>query len=147
MVQKSVTTDEIRSQIKGRKSDERCLEKANILTKIGYCTIDAAETFIMEADSQLKHLGCAIRQDDKFQVRQAKNYAVMLRRQLQKVARVIYEIEDCELALEDSDYLADLIWLIIDRCGKDPQVAIDIRKMILEKFPSNLGMYDNVTDK
>lgn len=140
-----ITTKQFEESVKIPNDEKWRIVKANILTKLGYCTIDAAETFIMEADNQLSHFGYALKHKDKYLLKQARSHALILKNILQQLALVLYDIKENEFALEDSDYIYDLISLTTDRSGSDEEVSKKILSMIKE-MPSKLELF-NQKDK
>jgi len=138
----TISTKDLPEKVNIPDDEKWRVEKANILTKLGYCTIDAAETFIMEADSQLSHIGYGLKHKDKYLLSQAKIHANMLKNILQQLASILYDIKENEFALEDSDYIYDLISLTTDRSGSDEEASKKILSMIRE-MPSKLGLFNS----
>ena len=121
------------------KNKKLYLIKANTYNKLAYCTIDAAETFMNEASSNLAHLGKDLRQTDKMKFKMAKEKAKQLQNLMNDITYNIYHMDETEAALNDSDYLSDLIALIIDRIGADESASLKIKEMI-ESLPSKLNI-------
>jgi hypothetical protein len=124
------------------EKDRAILSRANLMTKIGYCTVDAAQTFFLDADSLLSRVGMGLKHEDKYLLKRALNNAKILKTQLAQLASVLYEIDENQFALEDSDYFYSLILLATDRIGSDSKVSERIIKY-LNKLPSNLKIINN----
>lgn len=121
------------------KSKQQYLLKANTYNKLAYCTIDAAETFMNETSANLAHLGKDLRQTDKMKFKMAKEKARQLQNLMNDITYNIYHMGETEVALNDSDYLSDLIALIIDRTGMDDKTSLQIKEMI-RALPSKLNI-------
>jgi len=119
--------------------EEKYLKAANMYTKLAYCTIDAAETFVNEVTANLAHVGKDLRQSDKMKFKMCLNYAKQLQNLMNNVTYDIYHMEETTAALDDSDYISDIIALIIDRSGNNPLIANEIMENI-KKLPTKLNI-------
>ena len=96
-------------------SDDEVIKKALFYTNSAFLMSDVANTFAIEAESQLAKL------DKGFDGDQLKRYkrAVKLARDLKDVTKQIlrpfYELSYAESACNDSDYIANVIKLVINR--------------------------------
>ena len=133
------TIKEMYNNFENDKSKQQYLLKANTYNKLAYCTIDAAETFMNETSANLAHLGKDLRQTDKMKFKMAKEKAKQLQNLMNDITYNIYHMEETDSALNDSDYLSDLIALIIDRTGMDEKISSEIMEMI-RALPSKLNI-------
>jgi len=133
------TIKEMYNNFENDENKQRYLLKANTYNKLAYCTIDAAETFMNETSANLAHLGKDLRQTDKMKFKMAKEKARQLQNLMNDITYNIYHMGETEAALNDSDYLSDLIALIIDRTGMDDKTSLQIKEMI-RALPSKLNI-------
>ena len=133
------TIKEMYNNFENDENKQRYLLKANTYNKLAYCTIDAAETFMNETSANLAHLGKDLRQTDKMKFKMAKEKARQLQNLMNDITYNIYHMGETEAALNDSDYLSDLIALIIDRTGMDDKTSMQIKEMI-RALPSKLNI-------
>lgn len=101
--------------------NDEVIKKALFYTNSAFLMADIANTFAIEAESQLA------KPDKGFDGDQLKRYkrAVKLARDLKDVTRHIlrpfYELSYAESACNDSDYIGDVVKLVINRTSDNEE--------------------------
>lgn len=115
--------------------------KACAYTNLAYALVEAADTLMLDVESMLEKLGAGVNRHEKQKFnnvcRAGKHFKVWLR----DLAKIIYDINGADEALDDSDKLYDMLLLIMDRCGGDMNTLMLIRAMIFNSFKSKYGYY------
>lgn len=134
---------EQRANIKELKEENAALiGKACVYTNTAYALIEAADTFMLDANAILKKVHTSIRKEEKQKVGQALVQGKQLKTRLHSISKVLYGLDMAEEALNDSDELYDLVKLIIDRCGGDMKIMQNIKETIHNSFESKYGYYE-----
>lgn len=120
-------------------------KKANIYTNLAYTLTKVVHSFIMEANANLEHIGKGIAHSEKSKFKNMLNTARLLKGQSRAIARVLYDMEDTDDALQDSDYMADLLLLITDRIGESKEKELKMKNFIMEAFSSECNIYEHIS--
>ena len=121
---------------------EKQIAKANLYTNLAYLLADIAFGYAKNIEMYLGEVGMDLKYGEKKRFADLKSKATQLRQSCQKLNSKIYEITEVEAACNSADYLADLILLVVDRCGQDENVMQQIRAMIFNNFKSKLNIYE-----
>ena len=121
---------------------EKQIAKANLYTNLAYLLADIAFGYAKNIEMYLGEVGMDLKYGEKKRFAELKSKATQLRQSCQKLNSKIYEIAEVEAACNSADYLADLILLVVDRCGTDENVMQQIRAMIFNSFKSKLNIYE-----
>ena len=121
----------------------RQIAKANLYTNLAYLLADVAYGYAKNIEMYLGEVGMNLKYGEKKRFAELKSKATQLRQATQKLNSKIYEIAEVEAACNSADYLADLILLVVDRCGQDENVMQQIRAMIFNQFKSQLNIYEH----
>ena len=121
---------------------EKQIAKANLYTNLAYLLADIAFGYAKNIEMYLGEVGMDLKYGEKKRFAELKSKATQLRQSCQKLNSKIYEIAEVEAACNSADYLADLILLIVDRCGQDETTMNQIRAMIFNSFKSKLNIYE-----
>ena len=119
------------------------IAKANLYTNLAYLLADVAYGYAKNIEMYLSELGMNLKYGEKKRFAELKAKATQLRQATQKLNSKIYEIKEVEAACNSADYLADLILLVVDRCGQDENKMQQIRAMIFNQFKSELNIYEH----
>ena len=122
---------------------EKQIAKANLYANLAYLLADVAYGYAKNIEMYLGEVGMDLKHGEKKQFASLKQKATQLRQATQKLNSKIYEIAEVEAACNSADYLADLILLVVDRCGQDENVMQQIRAMIFNQFKSQLNIYEH----
>lgn len=122
---------------------EKQIAKANLYTNLAYLLADVAYGYAKNIEMYLGEVGMNLKYGEKKRFAELKSKATQLRQATQKLNSKIYEIAEVEAACNSADYLADLILLIVDRCGQDETTMNQIRAMIFNSFKSKLNIYEH----
>ena len=134
---------EQRTDVKQLKEQNAALiGKACVYTNAAYALIEAADTFMLNANTFLKKVHASISKEEKQKVGQALAQGKQLKARLYSISKVLYNLDIAEEALDDSDELYDLMKLVVDRCGGDMKILQSIKKTIKNSFESKYGYYE-----
>ena len=120
--------------------NEKIRRKGAILTNLSYLMADVANTYCMSAESANAKIGMQIRHEEKRKFALMSEAARALKQRTKEVTRQFYKCADATCGCEDSDWFADLILLIVDRCGEDPELMAKVRTYV-EGMPSKVKIY------
>lgn len=107
-------------------------KKANIATNMAYSVAEAANSFAVDAESELRKIHSDLKYDEKQKFKRMVEAAEKLRSTSYFVAKPLYQINDSEMALSDSDWLYAILRLIIDRVGSNSVKMEMVRKFVYE---------------
>lgn len=131
------------ADIKKLKEENAALiGKACVYTNMAYALIEAADTFMLNANAMLKKVHTSISKEEKQKLGQAIAQGKQFKSRLSSMARVLYKLNIAEEALDDSDELYDLMKLVVDRCGGDMNILQSIKETIYNSFESKYGYYE-----
>lgn len=116
--------------------------KAVIMLNLSYMLADVANSFCMDANDLMAGMGKELRQSERMKFNNMASTAKRLQMQTKIVTEEFYKVPAVNLACEESDYMYDLIMLIVDRIGDDSNTMQKLRATIFNQFKSTLGIYD-----
>lgn len=134
---------EQRANVKELKEENAAIiGKACVYTNTAYALIEAADTFMLNANTLLKKVHTSISKEEKQKLGQAIVQGKQFKTRLASMAKVLYKLDIAEEALDDSDELYDLMKLVVDRCGGDMKILQNIKETIKNSFESKYGYYE-----
>ncbi len=134
---------EQRANVKELKEENAAIiGKACVYTNTAYALIEAADTFMLNANTLLKKVHTGISREEKQKLGQAIAQGKQFKTRLASMAKVLYKLDIAEEALDDSDELYDLMKLVVDRCGGDMKILQSIKETIKNSFESKYGYYE-----
>ena len=134
---------EQRANVKELKEENAAIiGKACVYTNTAYALIEAADTFMLNANMLLKKVHTSISKEEKQKLGQAIVQGKQFKARLASMAKVLYKLDIAEEALDDSDELYDLMKLVVDRCGGDMKILQSIKETIKNSFESKYGYYE-----
>lgn len=134
---------EQRANVKELKEENAAIiGKACVYTNTAYALIEAADTFMLNANVLLKKVHTSISKEEKQKLGQAIVQGKQFKARLASMAKVLYKLDIAEEALDDSDELYDLMKLVVDRCGGDMKILQSIKETIKNSFESKYGYYE-----
>ena len=116
------------------------LTKALIYTNTAYLLADVANSLMVDVEAILTSQAKEVKYGELKQFKTMLSDAKSLRERTRKVTKPLYEIKDYS-ALDDSDWLLDIILLIVDRVGDNDDKAVRLRELIKEQ-PTELNLYE-----
>lgn len=121
---------------------ERQMKKALVYTNLAYVLADVCDTYITETSTALRkaHSEKVLRFEEKKRFNEMQAMLQKASKKLKDIARPIYEIKDADSACTDSDWIADFLFLLVDRIGSSADQQTIIRSMIFN-MKSNLNIY------
>lgn len=134
---------EQRANVKELKEENAAIiGKACVYTNTAYALIEAADTFMLNANTLLKKAHTSISKEEKQKLGQALAQGKQFKARLMSMAKVLYKLDIAEEALDDSDEIYDLMKLVVDRCGGDMKILQSIKETIQNSFESKYGYYE-----
>lgn len=125
------------------KDNELIVRKALFYTNMAYVLADMANTAILDSESELKKIGQFISEDQKKKFAYAKNQIRKAKVITEKIAKPIYRISDSDDACNDSDYLYEILKMIIDRTSDTDESKKEMLQYLMQK-PSVMNIYEHV---
>jgi uncharacterized membrane protein YhiD involved in acid resistance len=99
-----------------KKQDHKeTIKKALFFTNAAYLVMDIVNTFATEADFELQKLQKCFNREDKQRINNAARAVKAARSATKIAAEQIYKMKDVDDACIDSDYLHEIIKLVINR--------------------------------
>ena len=90
-------------------------KKALFLTNTAYLLADMAHTCVFYADDKLNHLGKCFEKGEKMRFKKAAKLTKEAFKAVKEITEPLYNITDVDNACIDSDYLLEVIQLVINR--------------------------------
>lgn len=122
------------------KSDDKKMQEALIFTNVAFLLADVANGLMIDVEAILEYRCKQVNHGELKEFKKMLNEARALKDRAKKIAEPIYKIREVDSAIEDSDWLLDIILLITDRVGDSQENALRIRE-ILKQEPSALNFY------
>lgn len=94
---------------------EELRKKALFLTNTAYLLADMAHTCVFYADDKLNHLGKCFEKGEKMRFKKAAKLTKEAFKAVKEITEPLYNITDVDNACIDSDYLLEVIQLVISR--------------------------------
>lgn len=94
---------------------EETRKEALFLTNTAYLLADMANSCAIDAESKLSKLGKCFQRDEKMRFKKAAKLAKDLLKSTKEITEPLYNITDVDNACIDSDYLLEVIQLVINR--------------------------------
>lgn len=126
-------------EIKAKNTE--LMKKACVYTNIAYALAEVADSLMVDVESMLKELGAGISKDEKFKYKNVCRAGKTFKSWLKDLARIVYNIDNADEALDNADTLYDIILLLMDRCGGNMDVLTQIRATIFNGFKSRYNYY------
>lgn len=126
-----------------REAIHKKVQRGMILNNIAFVLADAANSALMDMESELKCLGVAFGQQDKFNFKQMLSHVEAAKKWAEKSALPIYDIPDADDACADSDWWYNMVLLIDDRLGENSRKTNIFLEYLLA-MPSEIGLF-NIT--
>ena len=131
---------EQQARVKQLKEENAALiGKACVYTNTAYALIEAADTFMLNANTLLKRVHASVSKEERQKLGQAIAHGKQFKARLASMAKILYKLDIAEEALDDSDELYDLMKLVVDRCGGDMKILQNIKETIQNSFESKYG--------
>lgn len=105
-------------------------KRAHMYTNLAYLLADVIHTYSLEIEISLKQIGFDLKKDEKAKINSLLVQARRLKMLSKSLSSPIYKIEAAEMACNDSDWLAEILLLLMDRVGENDEKAIIAKSMI-----------------
>lgn len=94
---------------------EETRKEALFLTNTAYLLSDMSNSCAIDAESKLRKLGKCFHRDEKMRFKKAAKLAKDLLKATKEITEPLYNITEVDNACIDSDYLLEVIQLVINR--------------------------------
>lgn len=94
---------------------EEIMKQALFLTNTAYLLADMANSCAIDADSKLNRLGQSFLREEKMRFKRAAKLAKDTVKATREITEPLYAISDIDSACIDSDYLLEVVQLVINR--------------------------------
>ncbi len=118
------------------KDLETDFRRMMIMNNLAYLLADVSNTFCLEAESRFNRVGKTLAKKEKLKFSRMKDATRNLKIATKELTREFYRVETVDLAVEDSDWFAQLILLIVDRIGEDDGSQQRLTDLIRTSFQS-----------
>lgn len=105
-----------------------------------YVLADICDSLLIDVEEELKTRKLAFFKEEKLNFNNFINQVKICRTFAAKMAKPLYKSNEVDIACKDSDYLLDVLLLLIDRIGEDKDREAVIRAAIFN-FSSKLNIY------
>lgn len=123
-----------------REEIRKAVLRGMVDNNLAFILADAANTFLMDCESELSRLGVAFGQKDKYNFKQMMEHVKAARKWAEKSALPMYDIPDVNDACADSDWWYNFMKLVDDRIGDDPRKTNLLLEYLLA-MPSEVGLF------
>lgn len=123
-----------------REAIHKAVQRGMVLNNFAFVLADAANTFLLDCENELKRFDVGFGQQDKYNFKQMMEHIKAARKWAEKSALPIYEIKDADDACADSDWWYNFLKLVDDRVGDDPRKTNLLLEYILN-MPSEVGLF------
>lgn len=108
------------------------LHRASIEFTLSFALADVINTLLMDAESDLKKTDktLCLKRDDKQNFNRLRQFLQMAKTQAAKCAELMYKDAAVSVAVEDSDFIHELLLTFINKSGGEKKTS----EMILEKI-------------
>lgn len=131
--------DSCRSQT---NTDVRML---NVMTSLIYMMVDVLHTMLMDCEKYMRVCGKGLCREEKKKWNEFERAEQRLKFCAKQITQVCYKDlpeNVAESYASDSDFICDLIYLVVDRCGEDDEVMTKLRALIFNSFKTKINMPD-----
>jgi hypothetical protein len=122
------------------KDLEKDFQRMVILSNLAYLLADVSNTFCIEAGARFKRIGNELAREEKMKFNRMADASRKLKAASKEVTKSFYKVETVEAAVDDSDYFAKLILLIVDRIGENEELQQQLVELIRSSFTSKLHL-------
>lgn len=120
--------------------DKILLHRASIEFTLAIALADVINTLLMDAESDLKKSDpyLCLKREDKQNMNRLRQYLSMAKTQAEKCAELMYKDEAVSVAVDDSDFIYDLLLTCINKSGGDAKISEQILNKIRKSYKSKL---------
>lgn len=98
-----------------REQTDKVIKEALFCTNTAYLMADIANSFAMDADSKLRKLDKELHRDEKKRFKTAVSILKDAIKATKQITEPLYQIKDVDDACNDSDFLCEVVKLVINR--------------------------------
>lgn len=124
-----------------REAIKTKIQRAMVLNNLAFVLADAAHSFLMDCEGELSRFDVCFAQKDKYNFKQMLSHLQAARKWAKESALPIYEIPDKYDACADSDWWYNMVKLIDDRLGDNPQKTNLLLEYLLN-MPSEVKLFE-----
>ena len=121
------------------------LHRASIEFTLAFALADVINTLLMDAESDLKKTDKALclKRDDKQNFNRLRQFLQMAKTQAAKCAELMYKDAAVSIAVDDSDFIHELLLTCINKSGGDVKISSFILDKIKKSYKSKLPFLTN----
>ena len=98
-------------------------KKAIIYTNIAYILADVTNSIVVDLEAILEKMAVKVNHGELKEFKKMLVEAKALKERSKKIAKPIYELKEVDSAVTDSDWLLEMVLLLVDRVGDNPDKA------------------------
>lgn len=117
-------------------------KKAITYTDLAYVLVDVANSFLVDAEPILNRANKMLRYSERQKMNRVVQSVKQCKYHTKEMTKQMYACACADAACNDSDWLRDIIFLIVDRTGEDENLMEQLRSTIFNSFRSKLGIYE-----
>lgn len=128
-----------------REQTNTDIRMLNLLTSLTYCMMDVLHTMLMDCEKYMKVCGKGLCREEKRKWNEFIRAQQRLKFCAKQITHVCYKDlpeNVAESYASDSDFICDLIYLVIDKCGEDEDTMTKVRSLIFNSFKSKVILPD-----
>lgn len=108
-------------------------KKAIIYTNIAYILADVTNSIVVDLEAVLEKMAAKVNYGELKEFKKMLNDAKALKDRSKKIAKPIYELKEVESAVTDSDWMLEMVLLLVDRVGGECEKANVIREFLINQ--------------
>lgn len=124
-----------------REEIKKIVRRGMVLNNFAFVLADVANTFLMDCERDLRKLGVAFGQKDKYNFKMMLDHVKAAKKWAEISAMPIYHMDHTDDACSDSDWWYNFIKLVDDRTG-DNYAKTNLILEYLLNMPSETGLFD-----
>lgn len=128
-----------------REEIHKSVKRGMVLNNMAFVLADAANTFLLDCECELKKFGVGFGQKDKKNFNEMMRHIYAARKWAEISALPIYEMSEVDDACADSDWWYHFMKLVDDRTGDDPRKTNMLLEFLLQ-MPSEVGLFKVTLD-
>ena len=125
------------------EEEHKHVKKAEFYGNLAFLLGDVINTYAMDAIDELAKIERDLRFQDKHALKELCAALGVVKKKSAEFAKLIYKGKQADIACANSDYLSEVIKLIVDRTGDDDKSKRTVINAIM-RVSSKMKFYDEV---
>ncbi len=97
---------------------------------LAFVLADVVDTLMMQFEAESAEIGKGLKQEAKMKFNQMQRSAKAFKASVKNVSREGYSIKQADSFCDDSDWLTELLLLLVDRVGDNEEKMTKVKAMI-----------------